>query len=127
MPILNRQEKEGIDRRRSLDGVPILNPGVTIDTGDGGKMYVRMKIGRGPSFFDRFRPAVMEKKYELDDFGAFVAGRVDGNRTVAEIITDFEKRFKMSRRESEFGVVAFMKTLMKRGVLSVVIRKEMAH
>jgi hypothetical protein len=41
---------------------------------------------------------------------------------VLEIINRFEEQFRMSRRESELGVVAFIKMLMQRRVISVVVK-----
>ena len=122
MALLQKREKKSVDRRQSLAGVPILHDNVEVLEGEGGVVTLKLYIRRGRSFLDRFRPAVMERKYELDEFGTFVVQQVQKRKDVLNIIRAFERRFGMSHRESELGVVAFVKTLMKRDVLSVVVK-----
>jgi len=119
--LLKKREKHSVDRRRSLAGTPVLHDNVEIVEGLDGIVALKLHIRRGAGFFDRFRPVVMERKYELDEFGAFVVGEVQKRKNVLSIVRAFERRFGMSHRESELGVVAFMKSLMKRDVLSVVV------
>lgn len=111
-----------IDRRRSLAAIPVLREGVTAEAMDGGGIRLKTRIVRGSGFFERFRPPVTEKSYELDRFGAFVVGRIDGKATVLQIVEAFQEHFKLSHRESELGVVAFMKTLLQRNLLAIVER-----
>ncbi|MBM4149493.1 MAG: PqqD family protein [Lentisphaerae bacterium] len=118
-----RREKGNIDRRESLNGVPILNDAVELRPDGAGKMMLRVTFPPQATWMDRFRPRVDTRRYELDDFGGFVVKQMNGTRTVLEIINRFQKEFGMSRRESELGVVAFIKMLMKRRLLSVVINK----
>ena len=120
--LLKKREKTSVDRRQSLAGVPVLHDNVEILEGQDGVVTLKLYIPRGRGFLDRFRPPVMERKYELDEFGAFVVQQVQKRKDVLTIIRAFERRFGMSHRESELGVVAFVKTLMKRNVLSVVVK-----
>lgn len=122
MALLKKREKTSVDRRQSLAGVPVLHDNVEILEGQDGVVTLKLYIPRGRGFLDRFRPPVMERKYELDEFGAFVVQQVQKRKDVLTIIRAFERRFGMSHRESELGVVAFVKTLMKRNVLSVVVK-----
>ena len=110
-----------MDRRMALEGVPVMRPGVSIEQSPEGLVRVCMTIKRGTGFFERMRPAETKRSYELDEFGAFVVSLVDGERTVLDVVNEFEKRFKMSRREVELSVVAFFKLLMQRNVLAVVV------
>lgn len=119
MRLLKQRKQERIDRRLALSGVPILNDGVNLDEMDGGGMRVSMTVKRGRGFFERFRPPVMNRSYELDEFGGFVLEMVDGERSVLDIINAFQERFPMSRREVELSVVAFFKMLMQRNVVSI--------
>lgn len=119
MAILRKREKDQIDRRKSLAGIPIFHEGVEVVEAGGRLLVLKVKIRRGPGFFDRFRPLVTERKYELDEFGSFVVRHIQKNASVMDIILAFEREFRMSHRESELGVVAFVKILMKRNLLSV--------
>lgn len=102
-----------------MSGVPVLNEGVDLRREESGKMILRVRLLPEVGWMDRFRPRVDTRRYELDDFGSFVVARINGNHTVLEIINGFQEAFGMSRRESELGVVAFIKMLMKRRLLSV--------
>ena len=120
MSLLKKRKGSSIDKRQTLAGVPVIHEGVKVEHKRDGSTVLKLKRARGPGFLDRFRPPVMEKRYELDEFGTFVIRNVDRRRTVLDIIVAFEKRFGMSHREAELGVVAFFKILIKRNVLSVV-------
>jgi len=122
MSLLKRREKTSVDRRQSLAGIPALDPEVQIAPRDGTTVFLKTKIRRGDGFLDRFRPPVMDKSYELDEFGTFVVQQMDGKRSVMLIIDAFQGRFGMSRREAELGVVAFIKMLMHRGLAHVGIK-----
>jgi len=119
MALIRKREKHSVDRRQSLAGVPVLHKNVRIHDGGADVVSLRMQVHRGRSFFDRFRPPVMEKTYELDEFGTFVVRQIDSRKTVLDIIRAFERKYRMTHREAELGVVAFIKILMKRNVLSV--------
>ncbi|MFH1732398.1 MAG: PqqD family protein [Planctomycetota bacterium] len=121
MALLRKREKNSVDRRRSLAGVPVFHDNVEIIGGDEGNITLKVQVRRGYGFLERFRPPVTERKYELDEFGTFVVRQVRKRKNVLAIIRAFERRFGMSHRESELGVVAFVKMLMKRNVLSVVV------
>ena len=111
-------------RRRALYGIPILQDHVRVEQGLGGIVTLHTKCGRGPSLFDRFRPRVVERKYELDAFGAFVVERMDQEHSVRDIIGEFHTHFGMSRREAELGVGAFLKMLTQRNVAAVLPAEE---
>ena len=121
MALLKKREKRAIDRRRSLAGIPVLHENVKILEGPNGILKLKMKIERGSGFLERLRPPVTEREYELDEFGTFVVKEMQRRKSVMDIVRSFEKRFRMSHREAELGVVAFVKILMKRNVLSVIV------
>jgi len=123
MNLLKRRMRGSIDRRRSLAGTAHLHPNVKVLKSPDGKIALKMRIERGAGFLELFRPAATERKYELDEFGAFVVRQIQKRKKVLEIIQAFERQFRMSHRESELGVVAFIKMLMKRNILSVAIEE----
>jgi len=126
MRIFKHRQQSSVDRRAALEGVPMMRPGVDIEQMPDGNVRVTMTIKRGAGFFERLRPPETKRSYDLDQFGAFVIGLVDGRRTVLDVVNEFEKRFKLSRREVELSVVAFFKLLMERNVLAVVVPESKA-
>lgn len=124
MSLFRQRENNTIDRRQSLAGIPILNAGVRYQNEGNGR---RVLSAEGPSrvgWMNRFRPPVDRREFELDEFGAYVVERIDGNRSVLDIVNAFQHQFGMSRRESELGVVAFVKMLMQRHLLAVSVSPE---
>ncbi|MBA4387228.1 MAG: hypothetical protein C0404_04560 [Verrucomicrobia bacterium] len=117
------QKKEPvIDRRQALAGVPVVNSGVSSEKDAAGKMVVTVRTPRGSGWLARFQPPVIERKVRLDDLGGFVMDLVDGRRTVLAIIDRFQQEFRTNRRETELSVVAFVKSLVQRNVVSIQIR-----
>ncbi len=110
---------KSIDRRSSLSGIPMLEKNVIVEQKPGAGVVLKTKIRRGTGFFERFRPLVTEKSFELDEFGAFVVGQIDDRNSVLNLVDAFQERFRMSRRESELGVVAFLKILLKRNLIVI--------
>lgn len=121
MRLFARRQYDDIDRRRALEGIPVINPGVKIESDTSGNSRVSLMLRRGAGIFDWMRPKESPRSYDLDEFGTYVIKMVDGKKTVLEMINAFEERFKMSRREVELSVVAFLKLLMQRHVLSLTV------
>jgi len=116
-----KREQANVTRRQSLAATPVLSERVRAEATDGGGLVLHVRIPRGAGLLDRFRPRVDERRYELDEFGAAVVRRIDNRRKVSEIVEAFHHEFGLSRRESELGVVAFLKMLMKRGLIGIEI------
>lgn len=123
MSLLFRKRKEpSSDRRRSLDSVAIVNNGVTVEPRDDGTTDVTVRLIRGKGFFARFQPAEIKRRFELDELGSFVIQQIDGRRPVIEIVDAFVQRFRTNRQQAELSVVAFLKMLTARRVISIAVR-----
>jgi hypothetical protein len=64
-----------------------------------------------------------DKTFELDELGAFVWEGINGRRTVEEAIRRFAQDKRVNLREAEVAVLAFLKTLVKRGLVVMVADK----
>ena len=117
-----KDSKPVIDRAQSLAAIPTLNQGLKVDKDNAGNAVIRVRLTRGKGFMARFQPPVIFRMVELDELGSFVFRQVDGNASVLEIIERFIARFKTNRREAELSTVDFLKSLMKRGVISMVVK-----
>jgi len=120
--LFKRRKEERLDRRASLAGVPILHHNVSLIEQPDHLVTLKVKAERTGSLFDRLRPPGMVKSYELDEFGSFVVRQLDNRKSVLDVVRAFQQRFGLSAREAELGVVAFIKLLMQRQVLTVVIK-----
>ena len=100
----------------------MLNQGVTFSENDEGNIEILVRLRRGNGFLSRFQPAVMERKVKLDELGSFVFNQVDGNNTTLKIIECFIARYHTNRREAELSTVEFLKSLVKKGIISILIK-----
>ena len=111
-----------LGRRQSLEGIPVLNDGVTVDGREPDRLVLTIRVRRGTGYLSRFQPPVMERTVKLDELGSFVFRQVDGRRNARDIVGQFVKRYRTNRREAELSTVAFLKSLVARGALSIVIK-----
>lgn len=58
------------------------------------------------------------KKLELDEMGKFVWERIDGNKSVKTIATEFATKYNVLQREAEVATASFLKDLGKRGLIA---------
>lgn len=111
-----------IDRRESLEGVPVVHNGVTVSAEKLGRVTLDIKIPRGRGLLARFQPPIMERRIKLDELGSYVFRLIDNKKSTREIIEMFMARYRTNRREATLSVVAFLKSLVTRGVISIMIR-----
>ena len=66
-------------------------------------------------------PANATRTFELDAMGAAVLDLCDGQRRVTQIVQAFGKRFKLDPHEAHSATIGFLRTLIQRGVIAMVI------
>jgi hypothetical protein len=59
------------------------------------------------------------RKVQLDALGAQVWGWIDGERSVDGIVRAFSEAHRLSHREAELSVTAFLRMLGKRGLIGM--------
>lgn len=126
MPLLSNSMRSVVDRRLSLQGIPVVNPGVkwTAKAGAGVSgecLLVTVPIGRSSGVLGWFQPERCERRVELDALGSFVLTQIDGKKTALDIAEEFVIRFKVHRREAEMCIAAFLKSLLERCIISIAI------
>ncbi|MCX7935498.1 MAG: PqqD family protein, partial [Planctomycetota bacterium] len=116
-----------LDRQRSFAAIPMPAAGVASEEApdqQGRVIYVPR-----PPFFrgwlgQRLAGGAAPARFFLDRLGNAVWSAIDGRRTVAEICEDFRARFGLHPREAEGMVVAFINSLLRRGVLTLHLAAE---
>lgn len=61
----------------------------------------------------------MIKQVELDELGAFVWERINGERSVQQIAAELASFYEVQPREAELSVTAFIKTIGQRGIIGL--------
>lgn len=105
-----------------MDGIPVLNEQISCKNDQTGRLVINIKLKRGHGLLARFQPPVLERNVKLDEIGGFVFKLIDNQRSTLAIIELFLEKYRVNRREATLSVVDFLKSLVKRGVVSIVIR-----
>lgn len=111
-----------IDRRQSLDGIPVLNGGFVREPRPDNQLDLVIRAPRKPGLLTRFMPPMVEQRFKLDELGTYVYGLVDGVRTVERIMDEFRAHYRLNQREAEISVAAFLRMLAERKIISIVIK-----
>ena len=91
-------------------------------TPDGGTLTVALRPGRVGGWLFRL-PAGATKTFEFDPVGLFVWQHIDGNTSVKQLIRHLSRRHHLTLREAEVPTLAFLKTLIAKGLVAVPVDK----
>jgi len=119
---LTEKREPRLDRRHSLAGVPVLAKNVSIDRTDDAKWVMTVTTRPRSRVLARFLPPTFVKRVELDELGTSVLRQIDGERTVQGIVDAFRRLYNVNRREAELSVAEFLRSLVRRHVVAIVIR-----
>jgi len=110
------RKKETLSRQQALSTKPIRNPGVEWEKDELGdvNVYVPRRKDAVARFLCWMLRAPEKKTISLGEVGGFVWELCDGKHSVDAIISQICSRYKMTRREAEVSVGAYLKTLGDR-------------
>lgn len=66
-------------------------------------------------------PEGASKTFELDSMGLLVWEACDGKTPVQQIIRKMEKKYKITAREAQVSIQAFLRTLAKKGLIALAV------
>lgn len=64
-------------------------------------------------------PQTITKTFELDELGKLVWDRCDGKTTIRDVIGALASRYDLNEREAEVATIAFLRTLMRKGLIGI--------
>ncbi len=64
-------------------------------------------------------PANVTKTFELDELGKLVWDACDGRTSVRQVIRKLAGRYHLNEREAEVATLAFLRTLMRKGLIGI--------
>lgn len=120
-----RSSKLNLTRDQSLGAKPVAVKISKREKLDGGGE--RVVVPYQPSKWQRFflrTPETLTRSFDLDAFGVDVLNMCDGQKTVRYIAEAFAKRHKLNKHEAEKAVIAFLQTLISKGVVVVMVEKD---
>ena len=68
-------------------------------------------------------PPGATKTFELDALGKFVWDACDGRTNVRQVIARLAKRYNLNEREAEVATIAFLHTLVRKGIIGMQIKE----
>ncbi|MBN1807533.1 MAG: PqqD family protein [Planctomycetes bacterium] len=115
-------KQEKLSRGQALDARPVvaeIQDRKPLDDG-GQRLTVMFETSRWQRWMLRL-PQFVTRDFELDSFGVEIVELCDGRRTVRDIIKKFASKHKVSRPEAEKAVLMFLRTLIRKGIVSIAI------
>lgn len=114
-------KKKTISRPAALSARPKRLPVIRREEleDNGLKLTVELTRPRWQQFLGA--PAEVNRSFVLDGFGREVYEACSGNKDVAAIVRDFSKKHNVSIAEAELAVSTFLKTLMARGLVAMLM------
>ena len=128
---IKREVDEGpqLTREQALSACPVRNPNLEWEVNEQDEVVVKIprrgdNVGRflGWMFFvPESRPIV------LDEVGSFVWNYCDGSRSVADLVDLMAAEYQVGKREMELSLTEYLKTLGKRGMVGLLVNREIAE
>jgi len=126
MPFFLKKKTPTISKKEALWTIPLRNPYLEWDKNEEGEVVIqipRRKDWVGKVLSRVFNPPE-KRQLVLDKIGTMVWDLADGEHTFEEIVRTIKREFKLTRREAEVGVAAFLRELGKRKLIVLAVRKE---
>lgn len=103
--------------------VRMTDAAMDVDATGNGKLRVPMRPTRLASFLGA-RIAARRKTFEFDAVGVFLWQQLDGRASVEQLIRRIGKQYRLELRQAEASTVAFLKTLMQKGLVGMSAEKD---
>jgi hypothetical protein len=119
-----RTQRPVVSREEALAARPFRAVEAALEeTADGGgRLTVEVRTTRTGRWFLRL-PSQMKKTFEMDEMGLMVWRLCDGKTSVQQIIRKLAKRYNLNLREAEVPTVTFLRTLVKKGLVGMAVKK----
>lgn len=121
------KKKPELTRVQSLGARAMRNSGVRVvrDAEGVATLYVPFRASKLVETMCRwFRVPPSEARFELDEVGTFVWDMCDGTLPIREMVEQLSGRYKLSRKEAEASLTIFLRNLVRRGLILIVVPKE---
>ena len=109
-----------------LDSRPTRNDLITWEKNDNGE--ARITVERQDSWKIRMLSKVFyiprQRTITLDEVGSVVWQMCNGRTTVAQMIEDLRKKYKLDRKEAEVSLLSYLKTLGQKRFIGFVLEGE---
>jgi len=122
-----KEEKPSLARDKTFASRPVRNPYLKWERKEGGEVIISVPRDRGSRRSNVLSKLVSLPEYrqvQLDKIGAEVWIHCDGSRTFEQIMGLLQEKHKLSRRESEVSLSLYMRKLMEKKFLALLVPGE---
>lgn len=120
-----RKEKMiSINRDQAFDARPLsakIQKRIALPDG-GARVTIGCRATRTQRFLLRL-PEIIEREFVLDAYGLEVLGLCDGKKNVRHLVKKFAKAHNLNHQEAENAITVFLKNMMRKGLVVMVIPK----
>lgn len=111
-----------LDRDTAMHGLPVKMPAESSEEKDG-KLHVAIAFRRPR--WQQILGADQKclRTFALDPYGREVYEACDGNTNVNQIVKRFARNHHITIAEAEVSVATFLKTLIRRGMIGIELKK----
>lgn len=112
--------------RSMLNAVPVKNIAAEVQSDSESYLTIIVKSQKKqfPAPLSWIVPQRKDKVLKLDAIGVSVWTACDGESTVESVIERFSKRYKLTFHEARVAVTNYLKRLIQRGALAIVLAPE---
>jgi len=118
-----RTGQQRITREQALAARPFRNPELEVEYNDAGEIELKRPRRRTwwVNLLAKFGSVPEYQTLTLDKVGTAVWDLCDGEHTVRELIDRLADEHKLSRKEAEVSMVAYLRQLAQRGIIALAI------
>jgi len=118
-----RKKRPALTREQSLHSVPVKNQHIEETRTDDG--LVLLYLPRRDAWWIRALSRIFfipkGRRIALDELGSTVWGMFDGETDVGGLIKRFAEKYRLSKREAELSVVAYLRMLARKGLIGIAV------
>jgi hypothetical protein len=121
-----KKKRPELDRRQAFDARPVQNPDLRWERDEEGR--ISLWVPRRESFWLKILGKLFYlppgRPVELDTLGTFVYDQCDGTHSIRDILQMLVARHDLGRREAEVALTTYLRTLMQRGIVGMMVPEE---
>lgn len=119
-----KEKMISLTREESFDARPLAAVvQKRVDLPDGGaRITIGCKASRTQKFLLRL-PDVIQREFVLDAYGLELLELCDGQKNVRHLVKRFAKTHRLNHQEAENAITTFIKNMMKKGLVVMVVPK----
>ena len=118
-----RKKQKPLTREQSRKAIPVKNQSVEETRTEEGQVVLHLprKEQGWIKMLSKVVFVPKGRKIALDELGTTVWDWLDGETSVEQVIKKFADKYRLSKREAELSVVAYLRSLVKRGLIGIAV------